>query len=150
MGNQYKPFTVPFMTQENPIPLKNYLGQDDWMYDYTLNIYEAIKPDKASLGKELDEAMMVYSNPIVSNALLEAGYRPRVDILARKRADMFEYFGGDEFLEQLDPMQQAAIQATRVMQQRGGELPPSNEQKMEEKKMEMDAKAKQGKESVPA
>jgi len=144
VGQKYKPFVVPFMSQANPNPLSKYLGDDDTMYDYTLNVYEAVKPDKKVLAQEYDEFMTVYSNPIVENALLERGYRPRLDLVARKRAETFEYIDGESFMEQLDPMQQAAIQTTRVLQQRGGELPmsPQMQMEMQAQKSAQDASSK--------
>lgn len=131
MGQKYKPFVVPFMTEANPNPLSKYLGEDDTMYDYTLNVYEAVKPDKKVLAQEYDEFMAVYTNPLVENALLERGFRPRLDLVARKRAETFEYIDGESFMEQLDPRQQAAIQTMRMLQQAGGSLPPSSSQQME-------------------
>lgn len=134
VGQRYKPFVVPFMNEANPNPLSKYIGGedgDDSMYDYTLNVYEAVKPDKKVLAQEYDEFMTIYTNPLVENALLERGFRPRLDLVARKRAETFEYIDGDSFMEQLDPMQQAAIQTTRLLQQAGGALPPSASQQME-------------------
>lgn len=141
MGQKYKPFVVPFMTEANPNPLNKYLGEDDTMYDYTLNVYEAVKPDKKVLAQEYDEFIATYSNPLVDNALLERGYRARLDLVARKRAETFEYIDGEAFLEQLDPMQQAAIQTTRMLQQGGGSLPPSASQQMEMKAQDNAQKA---------
>lgn len=133
-----QPINMEFMTQAHPVPIRDYLRGH---YDYELNIYEAVKPDKKVLAREYDEAMMVYSNPVISNAMLQMNKRVRIDIIAEKRGKMFEYVNADEFIETLDPMQTAQIQAMNVLQARNGELPPTQEQRMEEKQMDAELKA---------
>lgn len=144
------PVPMEFMTQKNPMPINNFVKSDS--FNYELNIYEAIKPDKKSLAAEYDEAMMVYSNPLIEDSLLRMNKRVRIDLIAEKRGKTFEYIYANEFIETLDPMQTAQLQAMKVLQARGGEPPQSAETKMQQ--MEATSAMKQQenskKEKVPA
>lgn len=120
-----------FMSMNNPLGAKNYLKGE---YDYDVNIYEAMKPDKKSIQAECFEAIQIFSNPAVQDAMLQTGSRPRIDKLAEKAADNFEFIKSGEFIEQLDSMQVAAIQTQKILMSGGGQLP------QEKQRMAMEAK----------
>ena len=120
---------VSFMTPENPLGLKHYLNGE---FDYDLNIYEALKPDKDNLRKQYLEAITVGSNPIVQDSLLQNNKKLRIDLLFESALKNFENIGDYEiFLETLDSMQVAAIQASKVLMQNGGQVPQSKIMKQE-------------------
>ena len=120
---------VSFMTPENPLGLKHYLNGE---FDYDLNIYEALKPDKDNLRKQYLEAITVGSNPIVQDSLLQNNKKLRIDLLFESALKNFENIGDYEmFLETLDSMQVAAIQASKVLMQNGGQVPQAKIMKQE-------------------
>lgn len=118
---------VEFMTLNNPLGLKHSLQGE---FDYDLNVYEAIKPDKKVLQAEYMESLKLFSDPLVENAMLSRGKRIKLDVIAEKIGENFEYINTDEFIEELDSRQVAAIQASKVIMENGGNVPMSNEQKL--------------------
>jgi len=114
---------MSFMTPESPISLKEKLQGE---YDYEINMYEAIKPDKKALQQEYIEALKLFSMPDLQAALLQSGVRVRIDKLAEGLAKQFEFLKSEEFLEELDSRQQAAIQVQQILMQNKGQLPQNN------------------------
>lgn len=110
---------ISFRTPEQPMPLSHYTANDS--YDLIINVYEAVKPDKKEIARELDEFMLEYSNPMIENAMLERGKRVRLDMVAEERAKQFEYINAQNFIEQLDSMQMAAIQTRQMLMKGSGQ-----------------------------
>ncbi len=110
---------VSFMTPENPVSLKESLQGE---FDFEVNMYEAVKPDKEKLRQEYMEAITLFSNPDVRASFLERGVAVRIDKLAEGLAKNFEHIQADEFLEQLDPRQQAIMQVQSLLMQNKGAL----------------------------
>lgn len=119
LGTQMEDKFQSFSSPQNPIPFKESVPGK---YDYDMNVYEAVKPDKGELQKEYLEGMKMFSNPVVIQAGAMAGVKFRVDKLAEGYAENFEYIKSKDFVEQLDPQQQAAFQ-TSLMMMSGG-MPP--------------------------
>lgn len=118
-----KQLPISFRTPQQPMPLSHFT-QDD-TYGLTVNIYEAVKPDKKELAREYDEFILEYSNPMIDNALLERGKRVRLDKVAEERAKLFEHVDFSSFIEELDSMQMAAIQTKQMlMSGAGGKASP--------------------------
>lgn len=113
---------VSFMTPENPLGLKHYLQGE---FDFDVNVYEAIKPDKDSIQREYITAIELFGRPEIQQAMLMNSVKPRIDKLAEGFADQFEFLKGETFIEKLDPMQAAAAQASMVLMQNGGQVPGS-------------------------
>ena len=116
---------VEFMTELNPLGLKNYLTGE---FDYDLSIYEATKPDKPTLRQQYSEIILAASQPQVTSEMLQRGKRVKVEVLFENWMKNFDGMGDPEaFIEDLDPQQVAAVQASQVLMARGGELPPSSQ-----------------------
>lgn len=105
---------MSFGTQENPSTFKDAVPGE---YNYDMNVYEAIKPDKQALQEEYTAGIELFSNPIVRDAMLEHGTVARIDKLAEGFAENFEFIRSKDFVEVLDPAQQAALQVKRLMMQ---------------------------------
>lgn len=114
---QDKSRMMEFRTPHQPMPFSSFA--QDGTYDITLNVYEAVKPDKKELAKELDEVMLVYSNPLIKDALLQADKVFRADSVAEARAKLFEYVDATKFLETIDIRQKTAIQVQDMMKAGG-------------------------------
>ena len=142
MGQQ-KQIPYSFRTEQQPMPL-SYFTQDQDM-GVTLNVYEAVKPDKKALAAEYDEFVIGYSNPIVQNALLENGKRVRIDLVVEERARLFEYLDASRFIEDLDSMQMAAIQTKQMLMNGGMPKPPAPPTKTSQS----EPKPRQGKQPMP-
>lgn len=121
-AKDFEDMWAEFYTMDNPLGLKHYIPG---FYDYDVNIYEAIRPDKTQIMRECLEATKIYSNPVVQQAMLMRGAVVRLDLLAEKMGDQFEYIKGSEFIEHLDPMQLAVEQAKQVVMQNSGQVPGS-------------------------
>ncbi|MEK0326069.1 MAG: hypothetical protein QQN63_10235, partial [Nitrosopumilus sp.] len=119
-GQRIETQWVEFMTERHPLPLRHSLQGE---FDYDVNVYEAQKINKPNLRRELSEAILTASNPQVRQDMLEKGKRIRTDILVEKWGENFEMINLKDFVETLDPEQQAAIQASQVLQQTGGVVP---------------------------
>lgn len=113
-GQKVEDKWVSFMTQQNPLGLKQYLQGE---FEFDCNIQEAPKPDSQGIQQECVEAIKVFSDPMVKQAMLDNGTMPRIDVLAKKMAEQFYFIKESEFIEKLDSQQLAAIQAKAVMQQ---------------------------------
>lgn len=113
-GQKVEEKWVEFMTQTNPLGLKQYLQGE---FEFDCNIQEAPKPDSQSIQKECTEAIQVFSDPNVKQAMLDNGTMPRIDVLAKKLAEQFFFIKDSEFIEKLSSQQLAAIQAKAVMAQ---------------------------------
>lgn len=111
---------VEFGTPLHPLSLRHYLqGQ----FDYRVNIYEAVKPNNPQRRREYMELMGLFAQPQVTQELLMQGKRIRMDKLSQEIAKTFEVIDAEGLIENLDPQQQAAIQATQVLQKTGGVVP---------------------------
>lgn len=114
---------VEFMTETNPLGLKHYLQGE---FDYDLNVYEAIKPDKVNARKQYMDMLTLGSQQVIRESMLEHNKTIRVDQIAD---EIFKNFDGvsspDRFIEDLDSRQVAAIQAKNVLMQTGGVVPGS-------------------------
>lgn len=112
---------VEFMTQTNPLGLKHYLQGE---FDYEMNIYDAIKPDKANARKQYMDMLTLGAQQAIREAMLEHNKTIRIDQIAD---EIFKNFDGvaspDRFIEELDSRQVAAIQAKNVLMQSGGVVP---------------------------
>lgn len=112
------PTQLEFGTDSQPFPLSYLLESSRFKYE--INVYEAVKPDKKALAAEYDDLLVLYASPVVQQALIQSGVRPRLDLVAMERANQFEYINGKRFLEKLDPLQQAAAQTQMMLQTAGG------------------------------
>lgn len=110
--DQYRQFSTP----QQPIPFKEHVPGK---YDYDMNVYEAVKPDKKVLQAEYLEAIKVFSDPSIQMAGAADGVKYHVGKLAQGLADNFEYLKSKDFVEALDPAQQAAYQTTLMLMQGG-------------------------------
>lgn len=106
-----------FGTQQNPMPFKESVPGK---YDYDMNVYEAVKPDKKVLQQEYLNGIEMFSNPAIQQAGAMVGVKYRVDKLAEGYAENFEYLKSKDFVEVLDPQQQAAYQASLMLM--GGQM----------------------------
>ena len=113
---------LSFMTPDSPISLKEKLQGD---FDYDVNMYEAIRPDKKALQQEYMQAIELFAKPELQDALLNAGVKVRIDKLVEGFAKQFELLQSDEFLEQLDSKQMAAIQVQKLLMENKGQIPQS-------------------------
>lgn len=112
---------VEFMTENNPMGAKQYLQGE---FDYDVSIEDAIKPNRAAQRSQLLEALQISTMPNVEQANLQRGTRIRTDLISKELFKSFEAIGNaDQYIEQLDPMQVAAIQAQQVLMQNGGMVP---------------------------
>lgn len=116
VGTQMKDQFVSYGTPNNPVPLKTEI---QGKYDYDMNVYEAVKPDKKVLQEEYVRGIELFSKPEIQQAGVMSGVKYRVDKLAEGYAENFEYIKSRDFVETLDPMQQAALQTTMMMMQSG-------------------------------
>ena len=116
-----KPRWESFMTEQNPLGAKHYL---QGKFEFDLNIYEAVKPDKQELQKEYADAMVLFSNPNVQSSMLNNGAMPRLDRLAEAYGKNFELINANDFVERLNPIQVAAYKAEKAMEAQGGMMPP--------------------------
>lgn len=115
MQASFKPQNYEFMTMNNPIPAKNHL---QGTYDYDMNVEEAVRPDSRSLREAYLSLLEAASNPVLKNALME-GERPkriRVDLVAEELIKTYGQLGNPQrYIEELDSMQVAAIQAKEML-----------------------------------
>jgi hypothetical protein len=88
-------------------------------------MYEAIRPDKKALQQEYMQALEMFAKPEVQDMLLQGGVKVRVDKLVEGFAKQFELLQSDEFLEQLDSRQMAAIQVQKLLMENKGQIPQS-------------------------
>ena len=100
--------TMEFRTPNQPMPLSSMAG--DGTYDVTINVYEAVKPNKRELANEYDEFIATYSTPLVKDALLQSNKIIRLDLVTEERAKLFEYLDTSRFIETIDIRQKTAIQ----------------------------------------
>jgi len=112
---QVNPGMVEFGTEQQPRGLNSFMQGSE--FEHEVNIYEAVKPDKRALAKEYFEAMTLFSSPAVEKALLTRQKMARIDLLAEKIGENFEYIDAAEFIESLDPMQAAAIMTREMLSQ---------------------------------
>ena len=112
---------LEFMTPNNPLGLKHYLQGE---FDYDISIEDAVKPNRQVQRQQLMEVLQLVSLPQVQDALLQSGVKIKVDMIAKQMLQSFEAIGSpDQFVEKLDPMQVAAIQAQKVFMAQGGMIP---------------------------
>lgn len=104
-----------------PMGAKEYLQGE---FDFDCNIYEAMKPDKQSKQNEYAEALKVFSNPLIQNAMLMDGKKVHIGKLGEGLAEQFEFLKSSEFIEDLDSMQAAAAQVQAMMMQNPGMAMP--------------------------
>lgn len=136
MSENFQPQDYQFMTMQNPLPATKYL---DGAFDYDMNVEEAVRPDSRSLRDGYLSLLEASSNPILKNAMLE-GQRPkriRVDLVAEELIKTYSQLGNpSRFIEELDSMQAAAIQAKDMLMGGGmkqqGSPPKRTEQKGQE------------------
>lgn len=106
---------VSFMTPENPLGAKHYLQGE---FDIDINIYEAIKPNKQVQQQQYERMMLALPN--VEQMLLQDGVKVKSGLIAKEWFKTFEGLGNpDRFLEQLDPMQVAAIRTQKLLEAGG-------------------------------
>lgn len=122
---------MSFMTEQNPLGAKHYLQGE---FDFDMNIYEAIKPNKQELQKEYTDAINLYSQPAVYQAMLRNGSIPRVDKLAEAAGKNFELINANDFVERLNPMQVAAYKAEEALMGGMGQKPQIKPTQKEEAK----------------
>ena len=104
---------MSFMTPENPLGAKHYLQGE---FDYDCNIEEAIKPNKQLQQQSYEKMMTVIATAGVQDALLQDNVRLKTGLIAKKWLETFDGIGNPEmYIEKLDSMQVAAIQAQKVM-----------------------------------
>lgn len=118
-GAQMQDTFQSFGTQQNPVPFKAVVPGK---YDYDMNVYDAPKPDKKVIQGEYLQALNLFSNPNIQNALAMSGVKPNLGVLGEGIAETFEWLRAKDFIEHLDPQQQAAYQ-TSLMLMAGG-MPP--------------------------
>lgn len=133
-GQKVEDKWASFMTMENPIGAKEYLQGE---LDYDCNVYEARKPDRKGVQEECLQAIELYAKPEIENAMLQRGVRVRIDKLAEKAGEQFEFIKSSEFMEKLDARQVAAIQTQNILMQSGGQLPQEKSRMDAESKMAM-------------
>ena len=122
-----KPRQVSFMTQDNPLGLKSYIPGE---FEHDFNMDEAVRPDKASQRKAFMELLEISSNPQIEDSCIQQGFRFRKDKIAIGLAGtMDNVINPEEYIERLDPMQAAAIQAQRVMMASPQAMRPQPEKK---------------------
>ena len=117
-GQRIENFWVEFMTQNNPLPLRQYL---EHQFDYDTNIYEAPKPNTLVMRQQAMEAISTLAP--LQPALLQSGIKVDIGALAKIIGTSFEHIDSDSFIEELDPQQQAAAQAAQVLAQNNGVVP---------------------------
>ena len=118
---------VSFMTPENPLGVRHYL-QGDFEHDY--NMDEATRPDKKSIRESLTMLMQLASSPNVMQATLQSQFRFNLAKIATGIAGTLDnVINPDEYIERLDSMQVAAIQAQQVLMQGGMGGGPQQTQK---------------------
>lgn len=115
MALKAQPQDFEFMTMANPIPAKANL---QGYFDFDMNVEEAVRPDSRSLREGYLSLLDAASNPVLKNALME-GENPkriRVDLIAEELIKTYSQLGNPQrFIEQLDSMQVAAIQAKEML-----------------------------------
>ena len=121
-GEKVEDKWVEFGTERNPLGAKHSLqGQ----FDYDIDIEEAIKPNKQAQQQQYEKMMVTLANPAMQDALLQDNSRARTGLILKRWMETFSGIGNpDMFVEQLDSRQVAAIQASKVMMQSGGNLSP--------------------------
>jgi len=112
MGVQTEEQWISFMTETNPLGAKHYLQGE---FEYDINIYEAIKPNKQVLRQQYTELMT--SSPVVEMPLLQDGCRLRTGLIAKEWIKAFDGIGNPaRFIEKLDPMQVDAIRTQKLLE----------------------------------
>ena len=120
---------VEFLTPNQPLPLRQALEGE---FDFRVNIYEAIKPNKLILKQEYDEFLALATNPNLRMAMLQdSSARINIGEIIKARLQQFEHIDAEAAIEQLDPQQQAAAQASEVLMQNKG-VPPQRKPSPEE------------------
>lgn len=116
---------MQFRTPQQQIPLSSYAGDGD--YGLTINVYEAVKPDKKELAKEYDEFTAIYTAPLVKDALLQDNKVVNIGMVVEERAKLFEYLDPSRFITQVDIRQKTAIQVQDMLKMGGMPKPsPTN------------------------
>ena len=110
-----------FATELQPIGLKEFLSGE---FEYEIDIEEAVRPNRRNQKTEYGEYLQLAINPEFKQALLQNKKRFRTDLLVEKYTASFEAIGNPQgFIEELDDMQVAVIQAQEVMMAAGGQVP---------------------------
>lgn len=106
-----------------PLGAKEYL-QGEFEHDF--NMDDVQRPDKKSIRESLTAILTLDANPEVQEANLQGGFRVRRDKLIKNLiGTMDNIITPDEYIEELDSQQIAAIQVQKLMMQGGGQLPQS-------------------------
>lgn len=107
-----------FMTMANPIGAKNEIKGE---YKYDVNIEEAVKPDNELIRGGIERIIATYGNPLIRQEVNNDGKRLRVGLLWNEWLDTFDILGNPgRYLEDIDSMQLAAMQARDFIMNGGG------------------------------
>ncbi len=117
---QWQGKAMNFGTAEQPLGPRHFIQGN---FQWTVNIYEAVKPNKPALRGEYMEALTLLVNPAVEQLLLRNGKVFRGDKLVEQIMGSFENIEGEQFLEDVAPSQVAAIQTMQALQAGGGQVP---------------------------
>lgn len=120
---------VEFMTANNPLGLKQYLQGE---FDYDCDMQEAIRPNVQTKSAALVNLAGLSKDTDFKAALLQNGKVIRTDKIVEALIETLEVLGDpEEYLEDVNSMQAAAIQAQEVMMKNGGQIPMSPQQQMQ-------------------
>jgi hypothetical protein len=109
---------VEFGTVNNPLGAKHSLQGE---FDYDMNVYEAIKPNKMVEQQVMEKMLTVI--PTLEEPLLNDNCRIKTGLLAKEYLKTFDGIGNvDRFIEKLDSMQVAAIRTQKVLEAQAGGL----------------------------
>jgi hypothetical protein len=112
-GERVEDKWVDFMTETNPLGAKHSLQGE---FDYEVNVEDAVKPNKQALQQQYEKLMTVIAQPGINEALLQDNSRPRVGLVYKRWLETFDGIGNpDMYIEKLDSMQVAAIQAQKML-----------------------------------
>lgn len=108
---------VSFMTEQNPLGAKHFLQGE---FDYEVNVEESLKPNKQAQQQQYEKMLVTMAGEGIEDLLLQDGYRLRGGLIAKRWVETFEGIGNpDMYLEKLNSMQMAAIQARKMLMQSG-------------------------------
>lgn len=125
---QQKSVDVEFMTMNHPYPANKFLrgnypgGNGKGVYDYDMNVEDAVRPDNQVLEQRYEKLILTVSNPLITESLLNspAPKRIRVDLLIEEYIKTFQTLGVPQrFLEEMDSVQIAAYRTQQLLMQGG-------------------------------
>lgn len=119
MDGNLEPKMVEFMTMNNPLGLKNYIpGQ----YDFDFSIDEATKPDSETIRLGVETILKAYGQTTMKQDLIQDRKRLKTGLLWEQWIKTFNVLGNPKkYLEEIDSMQLAAMQAQEIMMGGGGQ-----------------------------